>query len=1069
MTYTLSGNFGSANMSVQFSPNGGATWGVVPQSGSLSGDWGTGITSGNRTITWTASQQLSASTFHQNFHVRLVATSGSASVTNSYGPFTVDLRGLQGGLTVKGRVLHRTFRTPLPFATVSAGGQSTVSQADGNFTLTGVALAQNGTLTASLPGYATYSGAVPMPAGGTLVTLGDILLSPLTAANTNKPIVTKLEPKLKGLFLDGVHLPNEFTASVNWNGTTPGYVVFFANDLAVATNFGLGPDRYTTTIDMAGESFVPSFDMSANKVRVNAVPNGGTGSDPEYCYLRIAPAPPLVSSVLQQWPFTTYLETHVGADFVLPNPPIHWENPLDIIGKFGIDVQAEVLLDYDLASSQFKIFVGSQTTNAAWRDAVYQPVGRPSKIYLGQTELTGKIGGQWEGNYVFGELPRFDKFSLVGSIKGTLEIGRVGVLDVIGPGSTTAAGYIPGLSGLLDNISLVIYAKPGIEGSLNLALDPQIAFENIELTGSIGLEAAYEPDFGFCKARFYVGGEPSATFQFPFSSLSEFVKELRFRAYAGAQFRAWFFTFGPVEYVFLDVSYPSGPSLKAWFPSSQTPASRIGKYAVVTTAGLQTMLRSYLQAGPERFVANASRVKAALANDDAGDPLAGFRLLGQSPVKGSVMAGSSKRTKGFAGLSGTNQVDLTLVQNAFPNSEPAMDARGAELMLLYVTDNGISNNLQFTDIKWTRWDGTNWSAPLAIRTNTQAEFAPQLKYDGNADAIAVWERVADSNFNQTNLTAMAEQMEIVWSRWSRTNGTWSEPVAVTTNRVLDRAPLLCGPMTNGDLLLAWTRNESNLLLGTNAPGADTVLWSRWSALDKNWSVPSVLVSNLSYRLSQSLAGVSDYAVYAWTKDVDGTLTNDADQEVFYAEYAWRRLERGKAIHQRQRGGQERAGGGGGGWHGLLDLAERRGLGHEPGLCRHTGHSAFGLADRWLRGLRPDAGTPGALGPALAGNEHKRLGRAFHCVRSGFGHLGQGHAALCRPGTGTVVRARLGQCRQSHSGLQQGRDVQDEQDRLAGRRRYGDDHKRAAARPGGLAGDEAGAGKGSWRWQRAILA
>jgi hypothetical protein len=74
--------------------------------------------------------------------------------------------------------------------------------------------------------------------------------------------------------------------------------------------------------------------------------------------------------------------------------------------------------------------------------------------------------------------------------------------------------------------------------------------------------------------------------------------------------------------------------------------------------------------------------------------------------------------------SGTNQADLTLVQNAFPDSSPAMAARDTELMLLYVTDNGMTNDLQYSDIAWTRWDGTNWSVPATIQTNTQAEFAP---------------------------------------------------------------------------------------------------------------------------------------------------------------------------------------------------------------------------------------------------------------------------------------------------------------------------------------------------------
>ncbi len=88
--------------------------------------------------------------------------------------------------------------------------------------------------------------------------------------------------------------------------------------------------------------------------------------------------------------------------------------------------------------------------------------------------------------------------------------------------------------------------------------------------------------------------------------------------------------------------------------------------------------------------------------------------MAESPAKGES-GGPAYSPKDLGDPdSGTDQVDLTLVRNAFPGSSPALAAWGTELMLLYVTDNGMTNNLQYTDIAWTRWDGTNWSVPLAI-------------------------------------------------------------------------------------------------------------------------------------------------------------------------------------------------------------------------------------------------------------------------------------------------------------------------------------------------------------------
>jgi hypothetical protein len=212
-----------------------------------------------------------------------------------------------------------------------------------------------------------------------------------------------------------------------------------------------------------------------------------------------------------------------------------------------------------------------------------------------------------------------------------------------------------------------------------------------------------------------------------------------------------------------------------------------------------------------------------------------------------------------------------------------MASRGQDLMLLFVSDNGSSNSLQFTDVKWTRFDGNNWSLPATIHTNTQAEFHPQVAYDGNGDAIAVWQRVADPNFNQTNLTAMAAQMEVVWAKWNQTSGAWSTPLPLTSNGHLDHAPMLCGPLTNGTVLVTWTANTANLIIGTNGAGSQ-VLSSLWTPNSQAWSSPQTLIRDLPNRLSQSLAGAGNRAVYAWTQDLDGALTDAKDQMVFYCEW-----------------------------------------------------------------------------------------------------------------------------------------------------------------------------------------
>jgi formylglycine-generating enzyme len=165
-------------------------------------------------------------------------------------------------LTVSGRVRAAADAEAISGAAVSLGGQNTTTAGDGTFTLSGVALASGNTLSVSKSGFMTDTETPSIPAGSKSITLGDILLQ---AAVTGKPVVTKVEPGLKGLFLSGASLNNDFTASVNWNGLSPGYVRFYANDAQIADKTGSGPD-YVCAIDMAGASFRPAFDVSANKM-----------------------------------------------------------------------------------------------------------------------------------------------------------------------------------------------------------------------------------------------------------------------------------------------------------------------------------------------------------------------------------------------------------------------------------------------------------------------------------------------------------------------------------------------------------------------------------------------------------------------------------------------------------------------------------------------------------------------------------------------------------------------------------------------------------------------------------
>jgi alpha-tubulin suppressor-like RCC1 family protein len=869
----------TATVGLSVSTDGGATFTAIPGA-ALSGDAGSGVAPGARRVTWNAAPSFPAGSFLPNVKVRVTATAGNASASADSPRFVVDLQGGLGGLTVEGRVRDAS-GAPVAGATVTLGGQSVTTTANGVYRFTNISLAAGITLVVSVGGQSMHSAPVSLTAGARQVAVPDVQLPPI-GTPAAKPVVTSLSAELEGIFLAGVPTANAFTATVNWRGATPGRVDFLANDSIAATMTGAGPD-YTATLDV-GTLFLPSFTPGANRVRVVATSAAGVASDPLSHGVPVLPLPSAIARVLSYAP-VSYLEGHVGIDWDIPKNPVNATVEVPGLGKFGAEVSANVSVDYEFGSGDWKL-----SLSAGEKDTQNKPGGRPlfpgmtreprMKLYVGNKELTWSLKGSQEGKlsattgFVVGDL------TVSASVGGKLELGRYGAADMFGPGLSTFLADVPGLGKVVEATSLIVYAKPELSGSAVFAWHPDFDFKSLEAQGKIGLEAVYEPELTKnLRLKLYAGGELTGTIQHP----GNLLKSVRVKGYAGAEATAFVFKFGPVEYVWLDYTYPA--SGQPMLPAQMLV--RNGLALSTAGAAVRTVDRPNL-AAPEQFVAHDERRRVTLASGHNVSQLEAFRAMARGP--GRILPGRVRPMD--LGGPGVTQVDLTLVQGVFPDGQPALAGRGNELMLLYVADNGGTNALQFTDIKWTRYDGTNWIAPAFVASDTRSEFAPQVAFDGNGDAIAVWERVGNTNFTTTNLSAMAAEMEIVWSRWARSSGTWTEPVALTTNGVLDHAPLLAGPLASGDLLLAWTRNAANLLMGTGAVGSassSTVLGSRWDAATRTWTTEQALVASVPFRLSQSLAAASNTAVYAWTRDLDGVVTNAADQQVFAAVFtngAW---------------------------------------------------------------------------------------------------------------------------------------------------------------------------------------
>jgi len=861
-------NASAASVSLALSSNGGASWFSADQ-GTLSGDYGPGIGSGNHTIAWNAAQQLPANTYNNNFRVRLVATAGGVTVTNIPAPFAVDLRGAQGGLTVAGKVLDAITRAPISGVGINLAGLNTVTLADGSYLLTDAALNSGNTLTASKAGFAAYEQTLSSPAGATRVTVPDISLQPMSGS---KPVVTGVRPKYDGLFLSGASIANEYTASVDWRGQTPGKVHFYwgrtpRQHTAVNTTSG----KATAQVDMA-QGFHGSYTMGDNAVVVQAEDDGGQLSEPLTRNVAVIPMPTFLANANSTPAFmagSSGNDPAFSIECTIPDGGDALSSlPIPYLQAFGLNLAFVTEFKYKLVSGEWEFRGG----------------GKVPKLHFGSWEGDFQATIKGEGVASLKRGVTLDRLGVDLELEGEYPLLVIYIFDLVPGGQVLHLADALVVIGVdpnsIQRFSLDFIAKIELECMYNLQ---KTNWDPMLLTPKVGLKGSYIPDLYVAKLEMSLGG----TVNFPV----ELAMPPVFHDATGEAFfsiKAYVFGFKSFEgkYILYNGPIPHilGDTVVAGTPGISSTLGDGWKVIPVKTKDSGSIVRNELRRGPEGFAvassdALQSRVSAGAQTVSA---LEAFRNMKQAPQHFKEAKAIS--TKRVVGLPEMSQVELPIITNAFPFSEPCLAGYGQELMLLWVADNANTNDLQYADIHYSYFNGTDWSAPAAIVTDTRADFAPRVAFDGNGDAVAVWQKVTDPDFTNADLSAMAAEMEIVWSRWDRTAGTWSTPVALTTNTCYDGSPLLAGPLTNGDLLVTWTKNEANLLMGTGTVGAaenDTVLCSRWNAAAHSWGSPETIVSKLAYRLSQSLAAVSNRAVYAWTTDADGVLTNEADQEVYY--------------------------------------------------------------------------------------------------------------------------------------------------------------------------------------------
>ncbi len=246
--------------------------------------------------------------------------------------------------------------------------------------------------------------------------------------------------------------------------------------------------------------------------------------------------------------------------------------------------------------------------------------------------------------------------------------------------------------------------------------------------------------------------------------------------------------------------------------------------------------------------------------------------------------------QGDSQLAMTTQPGLQEVayeRNVSPFSHPHIaaappSAAAPSLAMVWVHDDTRKQPLQGEEIySSTSRDGEVWQRSSRITSDTYQDFAPQVGYAGtqNPIPIAVWERntiVQDEQTAELNAEYI-NAFDIFFAY--RSGSTWTTPMTVTQNSVLDTSPHLAQGQ-DGSLLLTWQQNAGGELIGSSdAP--DTFWYTHWMTTTTSWYTPSILL--------QDKAGIIDTATAAfnttnmamvYSQDTDGDLATSTDRELF---------------------------------------------------------------------------------------------------------------------------------------------------------------------------------------------
>jgi hypothetical protein len=724
---------------------------------------------------------------------------------------TAGIKGTVVGVDSAGKVSG-----PLDGATVTLSGQEETATTDstGNFSFLNIS-AGNYTVTITKSGYYDVSSDI-------YIEENEILheVFQLAAYKSGSPVGYDFVSPGGKHFIDGTPGNISFEITVAWNGA-PGYVNFYiGNDYypATVTPLGGGLARASLTIP------APSIVNTTSKLTIDVVNGEG-----KHTYLntdvRFHPVPGIISSWygdnIQWTPSDRSLSYSDGLSW-------SWKLPVSkdasVLASLGYNRE----LSYDLMSGSFDGSLGG-TGGLSWDWAV----AGVKLLGAGQAGLAGTLDvGLGDGPPVI--TPGW-QVSFTGRLG--VEVPVILVVNVIFPPAAPTINYmltIPVVKDIVGAMKVRLYLIGGASvagiyegGEFG---DCFLGSTQVDISGTIGVEAQVEISVGRAAVGVYAGGTGTPSFQicpdFKFNSIT-------IHAYVGA-YAKWY-----------------------WFRVSKQYGClvKIGDAAEAQALSTQ-LLGNALEGDVTWELASDSLKRWGPANRPLGSAITELAFTPEAGATGSEAE--------------------TIAENVIDTASPSVVSDALQTMLLFSLHDVTKPDPNASDIgTFISTGGGAWSAGR-ITDDLSSDFVAKVTSVGSNSYLAAWERISGDVSEVTDPSEIDPHLEIAASWFDRDTRVWSALTQVTDNDVVDRSPLpiVYGPTTG----IVWVQNNVSYI--GNSDNGDRLMFSEWT--DSAWATPQELWSENKAILSISFASDSSgqgHIVFAvdWDGNTDDTRT---DRELY---------------------------------------------------------------------------------------------------------------------------------------------------------------------------------------------